>query len=408
MEHLPPDPSPDPTPPPPLPALPSPPPLPTPAPISKAVPLPESSPKKTLALLTILVLAPFLAPFVKGEIGAFLSGSHESFALGIFGVLLHLSEKRRGLRIIPWSALLFGLIGIGLLNSIAPVIANAESLSTRGIRSALQPDTLQRVARCAIVSIFGAAFGILALPPFRHALTPLIGRPIRTHTHLFALAGTLSLIGLCLASLIGMGDPVLHKLMPRFINPTTPDYPAQEILRKDLYSLCWSLVASGLAVGYSIKRNFRRTLARLGIRALTGTSFWLILLLTCIVLFVNHFTDIIIDSTWTGRGWTKTDESSLKVLFGAYASITGSLILSLVAGAGEEVLVRGILQPRIGILISNTFFTALHAYQYHWDALTSVFITGICLAIIRKHTNTSISACVHAGFDLVLCLRSLP
>ena len=86
---------------------------------------------------------------MKGEVGAFLSASHESFALGIFGVLLHLSEKRRGLRIIPWSALLFGLIGIGLFNSIAPVIAKAESLSARGIRSAMQPDTLQLAARCS-------------------------------------------------------------------------------------------------------------------------------------------------------------------------------------------------------------------------------------------------------------------
>jgi membrane protease YdiL (CAAX protease family) len=50
----------------------------------------------------------------------------------------------------------------------------------------------------------------------------------------------------------------------------------------------------------------------------------------------------------------------------------------------------------------------MHAYQYHWDALCSVFITGLVLGLIRKKTNTTVSAIVHGGFDFVLILMAIP
>ena len=40
---------------------------------------------------------------------------------------------------------------------------------------------------------------------------------------------------------------------------------------------------------------------------------------------------------------------------------------------------RGVLQPRLGILLSNLLFTAMHAYQYNWDGLLSVFASGLAL-----------------------------
>ena len=71
---------------------------------------------------------------------------------------------------------------------------------------------------------------------------------------------------------------------------------------------------------------------------------------------------------------------------------------------GEEVIVRGMLQPRLGILLSNLYFTALHAYQYNWDAPLSVFVFGLALGLVRKGTSTSVCVIVHRRSDFVVVM----
>ena len=99
-----------------------------------------------------------------------------------------------------------------------------------------------------------------------------------------------------------------------------------------------------------------------------------------------------------------TGEKAYEVMFKAFISPFGAMVIGVTAGFGEEVLVRGILQPRLGILLSSLFFTALHAYQYNWDALLSVFLFGLTLGLIRKKTNTSVCVIVHGGYDFVLTM----
>jgi CAAX prenyl protease-like protein len=69
--------------------------------------------------------------------------------------------------------------------------------------------------------------------------------------------------------------------------------------------------------------------------------------------------------------------------------------------------VRGLLQPRIGLIASNLVFTAFHAFQYGVDALLSVFIVGLVLGVIRAKSNTSTSAIVHGVYDFVLIMTSV-
>ncbi len=45
---------------------------------------------------------------------------------------------------------------------------------------------------------------------------------------------------------------------------------------------------------------------------------------------------------------------------------------------------RGVLQPRLGFLLSNVFWVSLHAGQYNWDGLLGVFVTGLLLGLLRK------------------------
>ena len=82
----------------------------------------------------------------------------------------------------------------------------------------------------------------------------------------------------------------------------------------------------------------------------------------------------------------------------------GAVLIGITAGLGEELAVRGLLQPRIGLIASNLVFTGFHAFQYGADGLLSVFIIGVILGVVRARTNTTTSAIVHGVYDFTLVL----
>ena len=82
----------------------------------------------------------------------------------------------------------------------------------------------------------------------------------------------------------------------------------------------------------------------------------------------------------------------------------GALVAATAAGLGEELMMRGVLQPRFGWLLPNLAFTAAHALQYNLDALIGVFVLGAILALVRARWSTSEAIVAHALYDLVLFL----
>jgi membrane protease YdiL (CAAX protease family) len=110
---------------------------------------------------------------------------------------------------------------------------------------------------------------------------------------------------------------------------------------------------------------------------------------------------------WGVMGWPLTDETAFGELLSFAISPIGAVVIGVTAGLGEELAVRGALQPRLGILVSNLFFTSLHALQYNWDALLVVFLVGMVCGLVRKRTNTTTSAIVHGVYNFTLIMISV-
>jgi membrane protease YdiL (CAAX protease family) len=91
-------------------------------------------------------------------------------------------------------------------------------------------------------------------------------------------------------------------------------------------------------------------------------------------------------------------------MMGVAFSPLGALVAATAAGLGEELMMRGVLQPRFGWLLPNLAFTAAHALQYNLDALVGVFVLGAILALVRARWSTSEAIVAHALYDLVLFL----
>jgi membrane protease YdiL (CAAX protease family) len=77
----------------------------------------------------------------------------------------------------------------------------------------------------------------------------------------------------------------------------------------------------------------------------------------------------------------------------------------LSAGVGEEVTLRGGLQPRLGIPLTALLFAALHV-QYSWFGMGLVFALGLALGLIRKHASTTAAIVVHGIYDMLAVFSS--
>jgi uncharacterized protein len=88
-------------------------------------------------------------------------------------------------------------------------------------------------------------------------------------------------------------------------------------------------------------------------------------------------------------------------LFGALNNPLGIAALAFLPGICEEILFRGALQPRIGLLATALLFTSIHT-QYGVSLDTaSIFIVAIGLGLIRKYANTTSSMLCHVSYNLL-------
>jgi membrane protease YdiL (CAAX protease family) len=117
---------------------------------------------------------------------------------------------------------------------------------------------------------------------------------------------------------------------------------------------------------------------------------------------VFSFIDPVLSALVDWLGLPVTDEDAVNLLFAGSLTLPGIIVASIAAGFGEEVGIRGLLQPRFGILLPALLFASLHAFQYSWDGLISVFLAGLVFAYIRRYSNTTTSAITHTVYDLVL------
>src|SRR5207249_5826749 len=68
----------------------------------------------------------------------------------------------------------------------------------------------------------------------------------------------------------------------------------------------------------------------------------------------------------------------------------------------EELLFRGALQPRIGLVPTALLFTSIHT-QYALSLDTAaVLVIALGLGLLRKYTNTTTSCTCHISYNLLV------
>jgi hypothetical protein len=110
-----------------------------------------------------------------------------------------------------------------------------------------------------------------------------------------------------------------------------------------------------------------------------------------------------IERHWFHALWLHDTEMTKRIA--ASLPVWGALVLGTSAGVGEELVVRGALQPRLGIPLSALVFSLGHV-QYSWYGMLTVGLLGLLLGVIRSRSNTTTAILVHVAYDIVAALTS--
>ena len=165
------------------------------------------------------------------------------------------------------------------------------------------------------------------------------------------------------------------------------------------------LILAAAGVGLFMRRNLPQAAERLG---LVVPAWWHVVLA---VAAAGAFFAFGIGMDWLSHTWTpevaRQVDSTTQRLFGGLGTPLGIAVLALAPGICEEIMFRGALQPRLGLIATALLFTCIHTqYGLSLDAL-SVFVIALGLGLIRRFTNTTTSVICHSTYNLIVGLAGI-
>ncbi len=243
---------------------------------------------------------------------------------------------------------------------------------------------------------------LLFLPAVRSFLARFLPIDARDFAHAFAVAMGFAAVSLSLLSLASFGEPFLYQL------PAGDSVDQSDLARNVslLTTTILSVPAVLLAVGFSRSRNLQESWTRLGFKALTRKRLLLPVLFSVLLVGAGMGIGKLIEQTWQSLGVPITDPERFAEIAGLPWHPLGMLLLGVSAGVSEEMFVRGVMQPRLGLVFSNVLFTSAHAFQYATDGLLVVLILGFAFGIIRERYGLLPAIATHALYNFLLLVLS--
>ena len=321
-------------------------------------------------LLSFLIFLPFLALVVVANLG----------------------EQRPWARYTTYALLILtdlALLGIAVLAALMELLARLNQGSTPA--AGFAPSFLPSAAVCALTGLLAA---LPLLPAVRRAIARVLPIDPESIVHMTALAFALYEVGLSLSQMAYIGD--LSNLVETGMTLSTWD-----VLLSGLPLLLLGVLGAGLFV----RRSGAHVLERLGLRLPNWKHLLLAVVLVALLLAFDYGVN------WA---WERLDpagyDSLIQVtdqLFGGLMTVGGAIVLGLSAGVCEEILFRGALQPRLGLLLSAGLFAIGHLQYGLTVATLEVLVIGLVLGLVRRRTNTTTTILIHAGYNAAGVLLGL-
>ncbi len=302
-----------------------------------------------------------------------------------------LGEKRPGWRAAAYASMVVVGLGVLALALLYLLLAVVERMAPQS----MPPDLIESLhdVHPLRVAVGLAAGGVLSwlvlLPPVRRAVARVV--PIRPESVVNAVA-------LAFLVLLWAQSIALSGLGPQgFLTLTGPVSAAQVVLAE------LPLALLGIAgVGLFTRRCPAEAWERLGLKGLTWRQVgWSVAGVVGLVGFEVVF-------NWAAvriapQAFAELDEAT-RMLYGGMRNPAAAAVVAVASGVAEEVLFRGAMQPRFGLVLTALTFGVVHLqYGVTW-ALISVGLIGLVLGVYRQRINTTACIVVHGLYNLVLFL----
>jgi uncharacterized protein len=204
-----------------------------------------------------------------------------------------------------------------------------------------------------------------------------------------------------------MGLGVILALMAYFgwaitLDTDPDDLTSAVTVASQIINVAFFILVAYVAVGTNIYRNRSEATSRLGLRwptlpdlavgvAAVIPAFMLSLVGSLLTLYFQP--DVFED-----LGDTMEEMAS-----GTEVTLVSVLIFAS-AGLGEEILFRGAIQPRFGIVLTSAFWALVHTqYQFSFVVL-GLFLVGLMFGLIRKYVSTTSAIIAHALYNAAVVL----
>jgi hypothetical protein len=269
---------------------------------------------------------------------------------------------------------------LGLVAVLLAALAMLAALGGPAAAAAAQ-------SRSAPALLAGGLAAIACLvPEVRVRLARILPINPESPVHLLALALTLVLFGAQLQSALG--------------NELTQEAgSAQPLSRFDLVAgELPFLVLAVAGVGYVVRRSGKGSAQRLG---LVLPAWWHVLLALAAAgaFFALGIAIDDLGQLLTPGTAQEVSQATNRIFGQLTVDPAGVATIAIAAGVCEEILFRGDLQPRLGLVWTSLVFASVHTqYGLSFDAL-AVLLLAAGLGLIRKYLNTTSSIICHTVYD---------
>lgn len=172
------------------------------------------------------------------------------------------------------------------------------------------------------------------------------------------------------------------------------------IVVQGIFFIALSLVA----VGYRIDRDWTASLRRLGIVRFTPRGVGIALGAAGAGFVISGFATQL--TRLTNEKYAESIDRSLEVMTTSSPSIIAAPLIGLSAGIGEELLFRGAVQPRYGIVLSALLFALLHS-QYGFSFITlGTFALGCLFGVVAARHGTTHAILAHTIYNTAAVIIS--
>jgi uncharacterized protein len=160
-------------------------------------------------------------------------------------------------------------------------------------------------------------------------------------------------------------------------------------------------------VGFPVSRNLRQTIRRLGYGGLSLAQLGVVALFVLGSLALAFAADVAFEYLQPEL-YEEVGAISEGLFNPAGYTLGGAILFALMvgisAGIGEETLLRGAVQPVLGIFATSVLFTSLHIQYGTSVVLLQIFIWSVAVGILRQRINTTACFIAHAAYNFLVVM----